>query len=112
MTEIKLTKEACERLEQEKAPDPNDPNYRRAVRNLEEFQREREAELGRINVDAANREQGARELEQYRQAQRRLWIRHGGTDAEFEENWPRLKADHLQRRAQDAYKDVYSPFGR
>ena len=114
--EIKLTKEGRERLEQERleehGPDPDDPRLKAAARNLEELQRGREAELGKIDVDAANREQGARELEQYRQTQRRLWARHGGTDAEFEENWPQIKADHLRQKARDAYKDVYSPFGR
>lgn len=93
--ELKLTKEGRERLEQENGPDPNSPELKVIQQRYEEDRRRREAKNPKINIDDLRREQGAKEIAEYRGTQRNLWIQHGDTDEEFEENWPRIKADHL-----------------
>lgn len=102
------------RLTEEAAREANGPTAEEQKLARETFERQsrerEEREKAKVNVDDLRREQGAKEIEEYRRVQRNLWITHGGTDAEFEENWPRIKADHLQQKARDAYKNVRSAF--
>lgn len=83
------------------------------ARETYERQRQEQGEreqANKVNIDDLRREQGTKEIEEFRRVQRNLWIQHGGTDAEFAENWTWIKRDYLHRRAQDAYAAVSSVF--
>ncbi len=92
------------RLTEEAAREANGPTPEEQKLARETYERQRRGQ--------EEREQGAKEISEYRRTQRNLWITHGGTDAEFESSWPQIKSDYLQRKARDAYKNVSSPFDR
>lgn len=46
-------------------------------------------------------ERGQAALTEYRERCRASWRASGGTDAEFEREWPRIKADHLRAQVAD-----------
>lgn len=106
---VRLTEEAaCEA----NGPTPEEQKLARETYERQRREREEREKAGKVNLDDLRREQGAKEIEEYRRTQHNLWITHGGTDAEFESSWPQIKSDYLQQKARDAYKDVRSPFNR
>ncbi len=64
---------------------------------------------GKIDLDDL-RQHGQKDLAVFRQTRRNLWIEAGGSDEEFEANWPRIKAAYIDRKAEAAYARVRSPF--
>lgn len=106
---VRLTEEAAREAN---GPTPEEQKLARETFERQRREREEREKANKVNIDDLRREQGAKEISEYRRTQRNLWIQHGGTDAEFVENWPRLKADYLQQKARDAYANVSSPFDR
>lgn len=106
---VRLTEEAAR---EEFGPTPEEQKLAHETYVRQSREREEREKANKINIDDVRREQGKKEIAEFRQTQRNLWITHGGTDEEFVENWPRLKADYLQQKARDAYANVSSPFDR
>jgi hypothetical protein len=69
----------------------------RAARMISD-RKAKEAERERARI-AAEREQGAAELDAYREQARAALLASGGTSADFEREWPTLKGEYLRRRA-------------
>lgn len=106
---FRLTEEGARR---EFGPPPEE--MERIQRDYAQSRREREEreKAGKINLDELRRQQGGKEIAEFRQTQRNLWVQHGGTDAEFESSWPQIKSDYLKKKAEAAYANVRSPFDR
>lgn len=104
---FRLTEEGARR---EFGPPPEE--MERIQRDYVKSRREREEreKAGKINLDELNAAQGKKEMAEFRQTQRNLWIQHGGTAEEFEQSWPGIKSDYLKKKAEAAYANVRSPF--
>lgn len=69
-----------------------------------------EAERQKISIGDHGRQRAERELEEYRQRQLLLWKQRGGTEEEFGQNWPSIKAEHIReesRRASENFNSAY-----
>lgn len=105
----RLTEEAAREAN---GPTPEEQKLARETYERQRREQEERETADKINIDDLRRQQGTKEIEEFRRTQRNLWITHGGTDAEFESSWPQIKSDYLQRKARDAYKNVFSLYNR
>lgn len=79
-------------------------------KNQEDNRREEERRNPKISIEEVQARRGREELEQFRQAQHRLWTANGGTSEEFEAAWPEIKRRHLEEQSARAYNSSTSAY--
>lgn len=103
---VRLSKEAQDRENRERSALENARELgKQAAKDLEARKN-----AGKINVDELLRQKGEREIEEFRKQQLSFWKSKGGTEEEFRQNWPEIKAAHIRRQSEESMNRAWSPY--